>query len=122
MQETGGDNYKEYFVKTMRNTAAKMVQEKYLQEFNAKFYPFTEKIFREAQEPQCISENRKTPSKAASKTDTIRMVKLWEQNYPAGLQKKLFHITSFELVWRAGEATSYMVYKRKKLLECSQIE
>lgn len=122
MRKINGENYKEYVVKTMWNSTAKMLQEKYFQEFNIKFDPFTDIIFKEARdarnakrkELQSIPEKRKISSTAVNKAQIIKMAKLWDENEPEGLQKKFFHIASYELAWRGGEAASCMVYYFKE--------
>lgn len=105
MKKKTGEDYKEYAVKTIWNSTAKMIQEKYFSEYNIKFDPFTDITFKEARdarnskrkELQAIPEKRKACSVAIDKKDILKMAKLWNIDEPEGLQKRFFHIASYEL-------------------------
>lgn len=122
MKKVNGENYKEYTVKTMWNSTAKMVQMKYFNEFKINFNPFTDIMFKEARDAkdakrkqlQTIPEKRKISCVAVSQPDIIKMAKLWCEETPEGLQKKFYHIAAYELAWRGGEAANCKVYHFKE--------
>lgn len=122
MRKTNGEDYKEYVVKTLWNSTAKMVQEKYFYEFNVAFDPFKDLAFKEARdardakrkELQIIPEKRKLSSVALTKSDIMKMAKLWNENLPNEIQKKFYHIAAFEQAWRGGEAADCRVHYFKE--------
>ena len=125
MKKKNGDDYKESVVKTIWNTTAKLVQEMYFKNFNIKIDPFTNIIFKEARDArntkrkllQRLPEKRKVGSTALTKSEIYEMAKFWKEEDPEGLQKKFFHIASFELAWRGGEAVNCKVcYFKKEML------
>lgn len=113
MRKCNGEDYKEAVVKTIWNTTAKMLQSKYYNEFNIVFNPFTDVQFNASRAArnakrkilQTQPEKRKSSASALNKSEIFTMAKLYNENEPDGLQKKLYHILAFELAWRGGEAT-----------------
>lgn len=118
MKKRDGTDYKEYVIKTIWNTTAKCIQEKYFSEFGAIFDPFKDIIFQSARsaknakrrELQSKPDKRKTSATALTKEEIIKMMNLWDENTPNGLQKKFFHIAAFELAWRGGEAAQCKIH------------
>lgn len=98
------------------------MQEKYFKEYNIKFDPFADIIFKEARdarnskrkELQVIPEKRKICSVALDRKNILKMAKLWNIDEPEGLQKRFFHIASYELAWRGGEAVNCKIYYFKE--------
>lgn len=122
MKKKNGEDYKEYVVKTIWNSTANMVKEKYFNDYNIVIDPFSDIIFKEARdarnakrkELQKLPEKRKLSSSALDKSEILKMAKSWDENDPEGLQKKFFHIASFELAWRGGEAPNCKIHFFKK--------
>lgn len=54
-------------------------------------------------------KKRATSAGAFNYVEFLQMVKIWEENTPEGLQKKFFHIVSYELDWRGGKAVNYLL-------------
>lgn len=125
MKKRNGEDYKEYAVKSIWNSTAKMIQEKYFNEYNIKFDPFADITFKEARdarnskrkELQVIPEKRKVSSVALNKKDIVKMAKLWNIDNPEGLQKRFFHIASYELAWRGEklQTVKFTILKKKKI-------
>lgn len=122
MKKKNGEDYKECVVKTIWNSTAKMVQEKYFKDYKIEFNPFTDIAFREARDAknckrkqlQCDPDKRKVSSVAIDRKDILKMAKLWNLNEPEGLQKRFFHIASFELAWRGSEAVGCKIFHFKE--------
>lgn len=118
MKKVDGENYKEYSVKTIWNTTAKILQEKYFKEYGIKFNPFEDiefKIARDAKNTlrktlQQDPTKRKRSADALKLEEITQMIESCEENTPDGLQKKFFHIASYELAWRGGEGAKCMIY------------
>ncbi|KAF5290970.1 hypothetical protein FQR65_LT11488 [Abscondita terminalis] len=112
MRKCNGEDYKEAVVKTIWNTTAKMLQSKYYKEFNVIFNPFTDIQFNSSRAArnakrkilQAQPEKRKSSASALNKSEVFAMARLYDENQPEGLQRKLYHILAFELAWRGGEA------------------
>lgn len=112
MRKTNGEDYKELCVKVMWNIVAKKLQEKYFQEFNIVFDPFHDITFKPARDArnakrrslQKHEEKRKTSSASLNMDDYYKMVSLWDESTPTGLQRKFYFIAAVELAWRGGEA------------------
>ena len=79
-----GIAYKENVIKHMFNTTAKLVQEKYFNEWNIKINPFTDPCFKAARDARDATRRKlqTLPEK--------RMVRILNENTPDGLQKKFF--------------------------------
>lgn len=122
MKKRDGTDYTEASVKTLWNTTAQMVQEKYFLEFNIKIDPFkdiTYKFARLARDTkrkklQAEPETRKRSSNAFTKEELMEMVESYSEDNPDGLQKKFFHLCSFELAWRGNEAANCDINYFKK--------
>lgn len=111
MRRKDGSFYKESVVKTMWNVTAKLLQQKY-SEYGVNLDPFTNITFKAARdardavrrELQGDPSKRRTSSSAFTSEEYLSILKLFDENTPDGLQKKLFHVLSFELAFRGGEA------------------
>ena len=122
MKKKNGEDYKEYVVKTIWNSTAKMVQEKYFKDYKIEFNPFTDIAFIEARDAknckrkqlQSDPDKRKARLVAIERKDILKMAKLWNLNEPEGLQKRFFHIASFELSWRGSEAVGCKIFHFKE--------
>ncbi|KAJ3646848.1 hypothetical protein Zmor_024416 [Zophobas morio] len=118
MKKKDGTDYKENVIKHMFNTTAKLVQEKYFNEWNIKINPFTDPCFKAARDArdatrrklQTLPEKRTVNSAALTENEFLNMVQILNENTPDGLQKKFFLIASFELAWRGGEGASCFTY------------
>lgn len=112
MRKKDGSYYKESVVKTMWNVTAKLLQEKYSCTFGIVMDPFADIRFKSARNArdavrrklQVEPEKRKTSSTAFSHDEFLKILKLYDENTPDGLQKKFFHVLSYELAFRGGEA------------------
>lgn len=117
MKKQNGENYKDYTVKTMWNLTAKMLQEKYYNEYHIKFNPFSDiefKLARDAKSAkrkqlQSNPEKRKSSSVFLKYNEFKKIVDSCNENTPNGLQKKLFFVLSYELAWRGGEGARCQV-------------
>lgn len=114
MRKADGSNYKEGVIKTIWNSTAKLMQEKYFNEFGRVIDPFKDLIFQSSRNArdtkrkllQTIPENRKASSTALTHEEHQAMCNQWDEDTPVGLQKKFFHIAAVELAWRGGEAAA----------------
>jgi hypothetical protein len=114
MRKKNGNEYKESVVKIMWNSTAKQLQEMYYRKFNMKFDPFTDIEFsssraaRDAKrrDLQTNPTKRKHSSASLTTEELSKMIEIWDENTPNGLQRKLFHIVGYELAWRGGEAST----------------
>lgn len=97
----------------MWNSAAKQLQEMYFCKFHVKFDPFADIEFASARaardakrrQLQKNPSKRKTSSAALTCEEYRKILTIWDENTPSGLQRKLFHVMSHELAWRGGEGT-----------------
>lgn len=118
MKKQNGEDYKEAVIKTMWNKTAKLMQELYYGQFNRKFDPFNDIEFKSARDAkntkrkllQKEPEKRKQSSASLSKGEILDIIKLYDENTPSGLQKKFYHIASYELAWRGGEGSQCLVH------------
>lgn len=118
MRKIDGSDYKESVIKTIWNTTAKLVQEKYFCEYQRHIDPFKDIIFKEARAArdskrkllQAVPEKRKMSSVAITSDEYRNMCLQWDEDTPEGLQKKFFHIAAIELAWRGNEATFSMLH------------
>lgn len=117
MRKLDGSDYKEGVIKTIWNTTATLLQEKFYNEFGRKFDPFKDVIFLSARkardtkrkELQRLPEKQKVSSAAMTFEEHQAICKQWDENTPMGLQMKFYHIASVELAWRGGEASSCLI-------------
>jgi hypothetical protein len=124
MKKTDGTDYKEQVVKTLWNTVAKCLQEKYRAEYKVFFNPFMDVIFASARQArdakrkqlQCDSSKRKVSAATLSLEEYNKIIDLWDEDTPDGLQRKFYHIVARELAWRGGEAADCLVtyFKEEK--------
>lgn len=122
MKRKDGNDYKEAVIKTMWNKTAKLVQELYFNKYNRSFDPFHDIEFRNARNArdakrkilQKHPEKHKQSSVALSNTELLQIFNYWDEDTPCGLQRKFFHVASYELAWRGGEATKCLVHYFKK--------
>lgn len=130
MKKENGENYKELVVKTMWNTVAKKMQEMYFVKWKIIFDPFKDIIFKSSREArnakrrnlQTCANKRKCSSASLKLDEYYAMVSLWDENTPAGLQRKFYHIASVELAWRGGEAVNCKVHYFKEEVDNSGIK
>lgn len=126
MRKNNGEDYKETAVKTFFNITAKLLQEKFFNEYNRKIDPFTQIEFKGARdakntkrkELQKDPDKRKVSSSALSIDDIEKIVKIWNEETPEGLQRKFYHIAAYELAWRGGEATRCKIHFFKEERNC----
>lgn len=117
MKKGNGEDYKETSVKSIWNTTAKMLQEKYFKEYEIKIDPFTDITFKDARmardtkrkQLQSCLQKRKLSSKALSTEELMKIIQSYNEENPDELQKKFFHLCSFELAWRGNEAVNCKV-------------
>lgn len=118
MKKCNGEDYKESSVKSMWNSTAKMVQEKYFTEYGIKIDPFTDISFKcsrlardtKRRQLQSCPEKRKLSSKALSTEELLKMIQSYDEETPDGAQKKFFHLCSYELAWRGNEAVNCKIH------------
>lgn len=121
MKKMDGEDYKEGTIKTMWNQTAKLLQEKYLNDFDIKINPFSDAAFKTARGArdakrkalQSIPEKRRASAAALEEKDWDAMTTVWDEETPDGLQKKLFMIISVELAWRGGEGSMASIHHFK---------
>lgn len=117
MRKSNGEDYKETVVKTLWNTVAKILQEKYYNEFNVIFDPFKDVEFSCARnarnakrkELQSSLEKRKRSSASLTHDEVEKILNIWDETTPTGLQRKFFHLVAYELAWRGGEGTNCLL-------------
>jgi len=105
MRKTDGTDYKEQVVKTLWNTVAKVLQEKYHNEYKVSFNPFKDVIFASARQSrdakrkqlQCDSSKMKVSAATFSLEEHNKIIDLWDEDTPDGLQRKFYHIVACEL-------------------------
>lgn len=127
MKKLDGSDYKESVVKTIWNTTAKLLTEKYFKEFKIKIDPFSGMDFKDARasrdskrkELQAQAEKRKVSSVALTDLEYVKMINSWDENTPSGLQLKFFLIAARELAWRGGEGAACLTHHFKKELDNS---
>lgn len=125
MKRQDGTDYKENVVKHMWNTTAKMVQELYFKTWNIEINPFSDAIFKTAREArdatrkklQALPEKRTSSAAAITEKEFSKILKIFDETNPEGLQKKFFFIASYELAWRGGEGYKCMVYFFKEEID-----
>ncbi|KAJ3661865.1 hypothetical protein Zmor_006244 [Zophobas morio] len=135
MRRKNGEEYKECVVKTLWNVVAKEVQEMYDYKYNIKFNPFSDSTFNEARRArdakrktlQSSLKKRRSSSTVLSGDEIRKMVTAWNEDTPAGLQKKFYQISAYELAWRGGEAANCLLHyfkieKNNKGEETGRIE
>uniref|UniRef100_A0A6P7GD95 Uncharacterized protein LOC114340821 n=1 Tax=Diabrotica virgifera virgifera TaxID=50390 RepID=A0A6P7GD95_DIAVI len=114
MRRKDGTTFKEATVKTMWNLTSKLLQEKYYKEMKVIIDPFKSVVFQQARAArdsirrklQSDPCKRKQSSEALSAVEITKMINLWNEDTPEGLQRKFYHITAVELAWRGGEVAA----------------
>lgn len=117
MKKVDGRDYKEIVVKYNWNIIAKLLQQLYQNEYNIQFDPFKDIEFLGARQSrdrkrkmlQSNPESRKKTSDALSRNEMIKIIRMYKEDDPDGLQRKVFHALSFALGWRALEATKSLI-------------
>uniref|UniRef100_A0A6P7FXK5 Uncharacterized protein LOC114335199 n=1 Tax=Diabrotica virgifera virgifera TaxID=50390 RepID=A0A6P7FXK5_DIAVI len=107
MRRKDGTEFKEATVKTMWNLTSKLLQEKYYKEMKVIIDPFKSVVFQQARAArdsirrklQSDPCKRKQSSEALSAVEITKMINLWNEDTPEGLQWKFYHITAVELAW-----------------------
>lgn len=118
MKRKNGEDYKEAVVKLMWNSTAKQIQEMYFNQYKVKFDPFVDIEFSSARAArdakrrklQADPKKRKLSSAALTNEEISKMVEIWDENTPTGLQRKFFLIAGYELAWRGGEASKCRIH------------
>lgn len=93
---------------------AKQLQKLYFENFGIKFDPFADMDFKQSREArdarrrtlQKLPEKRKCSSAVLTDDEYKKMVSVFDEETPEGLQKKFYCIASYELAWRGGEAAA----------------
>lgn len=121
MRKVNGVEYKEHCVKRMWNIVATKLQETFFVDYNTVFDPFHDIEFKTSRDArnakrrtlQKQEDKRKTSSTSLKLDEYHKMVSLWDENTPSGLQRKFYLIASMELAWRGGEAFNCMMHYLK---------
>ena len=114
MKKKNFEDYKESVVKVMWNSTAKQLQEIYYEKYKIKFNPFSDVEFATARAARDAKRKklqrdplkRKVSASALTSDEYKKIIEMWDENTPDGLQRKFFHIVSHELAWRGGEGYS----------------
>lgn len=109
----------------MWNSSAKQLQEMCFIKYQLKFNPFSDVEFaaaraaRDAKRRQLQRDptKRKTSAAALTNEEYNKILKIWDENESAGLQRKFFHVISHELAWRGGEGTMAKVEHFRKEID-----
>lgn len=117
MKKKNGEDYKDFTLKTIWNVTSKLLMEKYQNEYNIKFNPFTDTEFKTAREAkgakrkqlQTDPQKRKESAVSLKYNEFKNMVQNCDEETPDGLQKKLFFVLSYELAWRGGEGVKCLI-------------
>lgn len=96
-----------------------MRREKYYNAYNRKIDSFTDISFKRARAARHATrkmlqkkpEKRATSAGAFNYAEFLQIVKIWDKNTPEGLQKKVFHVVSYELAWHGGKAVNFLLVK-----------
>ena len=118
MRKENGEDYKECFVKTIWNVTAKLIQEKYFDEFHVTFNPFSDIQFKSARDArnakrrilQKQPEKKKQSARALKMDEYNAMINSCDENTPEGLQVKIFHVVSLELAWRGNDRVKCLIH------------
>ena len=111
MRKRNGEEYKDYTVKTIWNVTAKLLMEKYFNEYGIKINPFEQIEFKSARDAKAAkrrnlqySEDKRKQSAAFLTYNQLKtLIDNCDEETPGGLQKKVFFTLSYELAWRGGE-------------------
>lgn len=89
--------------------------------------PFKSVIFKQSRNAhdatrknlQSDPTKRKTRSVPLNPIEINKIINLWNENTPEGLQRKFYHIVAVELAWRGGEAVICLIdfsfsYRKKQ--------
>ncbi|KAJ3666594.1 hypothetical protein Zmor_002031 [Zophobas morio] len=98
MKKVDGSEYKESCVKTMWNVTAKLVQEKFFNEYQISINPFNDLCFKKARnardakrrELQAQAHKRKVSSVALTGEELMKIKNLYLEENPDGLQNSYF--------------------------------
>lgn len=118
MKRKNGEDYKESVIKVMWNSTAKQLQEFCYNNFGMKFNPFSDIEFKSARDArdakrrilQVDPSKRKSSSAALTTEELSKVLTVWNEDNPIGLQRKFFHVAGYELAWRGGEASTCCVH------------
>lgn len=125
MKKQNGEDYKDYTVKTIWNVTAKLLMNKYHRDYNIIFNPFSDIQFKSSRDAknakrkqlQQEPEKRKQSSVFLKHDEFIKIVETCDEETPDGLQKKMFFVLSYELVWRGGEGPRCLTNYLKEELD-----
>lgn len=121
MKKVNGTDYKESVVKTMWNSTAKILQDKFYNEFERRIDPFKDAVFKAARSArnakrrllQAQPEKRMESACALEFNELEAMRQICDEDCPDGLQKKFFIVASVELAWRGGEGCNALIHHFK---------
>lgn len=111
MRKKNGEEYKEHTVKVLWNVTAKLLMEKYFNDYKIKINPFEQIEFKAARDArnakrrnlQGIDGKRKESAAFLTHNELKKLIEASDELTPEGLQKKVFFLLSYELAWRGGE-------------------
>lgn len=117
MRKKDSTEFKECTIKTIWNVTSKLLQEKYYNEYSTIIDPFKSIVFKQARNArdatrkklQSDPSKRKCSSIPLSCAELNKIITLWDETTPRGLQRKFYHIAAVELAWRGGEAVAALV-------------
>ncbi|KAJ3646256.1 hypothetical protein Zmor_023850 [Zophobas morio] len=117
MKKVDGNDYKEAVIKTMWNVTAKQLQELYFNKFGIKFDPFVDLEFKGSRNArdakrrnlQIQPEKRKTSSSILTLEEYNKILKIYNEDTPDGLQKMFFYVAGLELAWRGCEGVNVTI-------------
>jgi hypothetical protein len=101
-----------------------MVEEMYYNKWNIETNPFNEAVFKTSREArdatrrklQALPEKRTSSAAALSEKEYKKIVQVFDENSPEGLQKKFFLIASYELAGEVEKGLNVkLISSRKKL-------
>ncbi|KAJ3648473.1 hypothetical protein Zmor_020274 [Zophobas morio] len=117
MKKVDGNDYEEAVIKTMWNVTAKQLQELYFNKFGIKFDPFVDLEFKGSRNArdakrrnlQIQPEKRKTSSSILTLEEYNKILKIYNEDTPDGLQKMFFYVAGLELAWRGCEGVNVTI-------------
>ncbi|CAH1099053.1 unnamed protein product [Psylliodes chrysocephalus] len=116
MRKIDGSDYKECVVKTIWNTSAKLLQEKYYNKYSRSFDPLKDIIFQSARNARDTKRKLLQGNAHKRKISSVPLTyehqaicTQWDEDTPTGLQKKFFQIAAVELSWRGSEAANCLL-------------
>lgn len=120
MRKRNGEEYKEHTVKLLWNVTAKLLMEKYFNEYNIKINPFHQiefKVARDARdtkrkELQGMDGKRKESANFLTYNEFEKLIQTCDDQTPEGIQKKVFFFVVLRTClerWR-GRKSRYNIF------------